>query len=284
MIAVHLDIMLAVFLTFRNLWISPLLMMINSLIAVALILVYLRFFWVIFKKGNKLEKKIKFIQDTYANKESRAAMKYKTMLEKMDYGFLKEDRNFKAQYWGGICDQLFMVKDFLTALVIVSFVEYPILQLLPCIFLCGSAIFLVIKFKPYNSKLMTLVAIVNEVVYLLIFTFFILFFSTAKSMADSTKYLYFGFIPIVIIVLSIVFNLAIAGYLAYLGIYEACKEKEDEHVRKPRSRPNTLKSGSSLKNGLKKRKKKKKTAQLVQVQKQGSSRGSNQIRMQNRVN
>ena len=128
----------------------------------------------------------------------------------------------------GLIEQIMMAKDFFIALCIILFVENPYLQLIPTIIIYAIAIVLLIRYKPYNSKLVMATVTFNEIVYALVLFSYLIFNMVKGSMSFESKRKLFGYTMIFIVSISIVFNLGVAWYGLYTSIRDYCKKKKED--------------------------------------------------------
>lgn len=265
--AIQLDLIMAIFINMRNLWVRPFIVWVSSLLSFIFLVVYIMLSYYQVKYSIELERRkqmnLKLNPEKYMLEKMKAGQtdgKEVDLYEIDDiedpalkrWGFLKELIRPDASFISGILPDLVFAKDFLVGFFIVSFVEYPLLQMVPSIFLFVSSTVLLFKHKPFKSKSILVAAMLNELTYSIILVIFLIFHFVQSSMSFMQKYNSFGYILIGILVISILINVAIGFVEAYLRLKERCskKEKKPELNTNPKvnllAKPRDAKKGSSL--------------------------------------
>jgi hypothetical protein len=230
-IAIHLDIIMAAFINLRNFWVMPFIVWINSMIALLCIVGYLYLIRLSIKKSLKIE-------NIHHNKnltdDDKKELISKNKLEKWE--FLKEPLKDQRSKIGGLIQEILFAKDFAVGFFIVLFVEYPIIQLLPSIAIFVATSFLTWKYNPYDSKLLFLTVFVNELTYLLVLLIFLTYHFFGESMNMKKRYDFFGYGLIILVLLSILFNMMLGLIGAFLAIKASCSKKKKSTADKEKVR------------------------------------------------
>ena len=133
---------------------------------------------------------------------------------------------------GGLIDQIIMVKDLLLVIWVFAFVESPYVQLIPSIAIFSASIFLLIKYKPYISKTFYLTIVVNEIVYLFVLLFYLIFLIFRNNMDFESRRKYVGYTLIFVVALAILFNIGVALFETIQAVRRYCKKKQEEKKMK----------------------------------------------------
>ena len=101
-------------------------------------------------------------------------------LKKWD--FLKEMNKEKTSFIGGMTQELLVCKDFIVTILVVGFVEYPIIQLVPSMILFLLSVVILLKEKPFKSKTFFCMILVNEITYFIVLAVLLLYHFVGENM------------------------------------------------------------------------------------------------------
>lgn len=122
--------------------------------------------------------------------------------------------------------ELMIVKDFLVALVITLFVKFPMVQLTMTISIFLLSSFFSIKLNPFESKILAITKIMNELTYLAVCLIFLLYHFLQDPKTDSRKNQFFGYGLISVIGLGVALNILL-GLLGFVMlIVEKCRKSK----------------------------------------------------------
>lgn len=123
LVSIQLDLMLAVMVNIRNFWYIPFMVWINSVLSVLFLFFYVKFIYTLLNRSIKLE-------NLRQNREELSTRQLEGILEihgLRRWVFLKKEVKQRTSFIGGILLQLMVFKDLLVAVIIIGFVEYPLI-------------------------------------------------------------------------------------------------------------------------------------------------------------
>ena len=120
-----------------------------------------------------------------------------------------------------------VVKDFFIGFFIIVFVENPYLQVIPTIIVFVIAIALLIKYKPYSSKLLMVSVVFNEIVYTVVITTYLFYNIVKEGISSENRRKYFGYGLVAIVALAIIFNLSISLIEIIRAVKAYCDKKKN---------------------------------------------------------
>jgi hypothetical protein len=213
MIALHMDLNMASSINLRNFWVLPFPLFAGSMIALVVIVAYGYLIRKLLSNSIRLERKLqrlkKITNETETHSRNRPLAKkdspsskekdiqrkldpicevLKKEIEEDQYGFLKENRHEDSTFIGGIINEIILCRDYIVAINILLFLEYPVLQMLPSIGLFLGVFYLLLKNKAYNSKLMYYTVLLNESSYTVFFFLYFVFHLVQDSMTEKSRY------------------------------------------------------------------------------------------------
>ena len=103
-----------------------------------------------------------------------------------------------------------LVKDFIVVCIVVFFIEHPYLQLVPTLVICLSSVVLLLKYKPYTSKMVRVCTVFNELAYAVLLGCYLIINIAKGSMSVEGGKRKIGYFMILVVVLVIVINTGIA--------------------------------------------------------------------------
>lgn len=238
--AMHLDLILSALINVFSFWVSPLRYLVNSLAASAVVVLYLAFIFYVTRHSMRLEKKRQELREMKnrireldkAGKDSKALTKEWKDQKKLkdDWRFLKENvqKSGDRSFFGGIIDQIIVVKDFLVAVCIILLMKNPYWQLIPTIIIYIAFIILVIRYRAFSSKLYFATLMINEIVYTFVLCCYFTFNATKHNMTPDQRRAYFGYGLIVVCGLNILYNLCVGFYELFVAIKSCCTRKKED--------------------------------------------------------
>ena len=122
---------------------------------------------------------------------------------------------------------LFMqiLRYFILAPVIVFFVVQPPMQISPIILLFTAFLLLQVILKPLKSKLELYTLIINDFLYILALSSFMVYHFKKDSLTEEERYNTYGFLIIGILLAIVAANLLIGFYVTFLSFKSMCKKK-----------------------------------------------------------
>lgn len=228
-IAIHLDTIITAFINVRNFWIKPFSYFFNSVLAFCFIGFYIYFIGTLsFQSFRlwKLRNRSRLQQKKYANEKGQG-------YEEDPWEFLKEQIDEKCNsLLGSLMDQILIVKDFIVAFFVVIFIENPYIQLIPSILIFLSAIILILRLKPYSSKIFFLTIIINELAYVFILASYFIYNIIKERISLKSRRAIFGYSMIIIVSLIIIFNLTSATIQVILTLKDCYQNRKKASKKK----------------------------------------------------
>lgn len=208
LMAFQLDFLLAVWVNLRFVEPKGIFGTINFGLSALVVFVYLVVIVVIFVKQRQLEALEKYsgisnIQNSQNLKnpkqlriqESLEYLKRQERLAKLrSWEFVREGINPKlhSSLWRYF-NQFQMLKEFVIPFFVIIFINKPIIQIVPLLFLFGLSIYVLLLVKPYTSNASNIFFMIVELAYFLIFGTFLILSFGIESITEITKYQVFGY-------------------------------------------------------------------------------------------
>ena len=117
--AVHMDLLMAVFANMRSFWVNPFVMFLNSMLSLGILVFYARMIYIVMGKSMEFEN-YKKVHGSYPEGDE-----VEQSLKK--WGFLKEEVNKDLSGSAAMINQLQFLRDFLLVFFVLIFIEYPLL-------------------------------------------------------------------------------------------------------------------------------------------------------------
>lgn len=235
--AMHLDLILSALINFYSFWVTPIKYLVNSLSSLAVVVFYVIFIFFVIRQSIRLEKqraelrvlKNKIRELDKSGQDSKSVLKEWKERKKVkdEWSFLKENirKSGERSFFGGMIDQIAIVKDFLVAIVIILLMKNPYWQLIPTILIYIAFIVLVIRYRHFSSKLYFATLMVNEAVYTFILCCYFVFNATKHNMTPDERRKYFGYGLIIVCGLNILYNMCVGVYELVQAIKSCCCKK-----------------------------------------------------------
>lgn len=168
-LAVQIDLIVNVFVNIRSFWVKPFPLFYNSMLSMAIALIYVRLMYILGWNSVKLEIYKKRFGDYDCHQADSNLSRW---------GFLKEDlKTSSKETISGIISQYQMIRDFFICFFTIFFMDYPFFQIIPNILLFATSLYISVKYKPFESKFMNFLTIVNETAYLIVLIVFLVLYA-----------------------------------------------------------------------------------------------------------
>ena len=222
--AMLLDIIVPSFVNIKFMEIKSFLSFLNILISLTIVALSIVFLYTNMLASIHIER---LRLDVKLSQEEKDVLMKKHDLCK--WVFIKEDLKEQRTFFSGILVEIIMIKDFLVALFIVGFVEYPVVQLTAAILLFSGAGFLQMRYHAFRSRIVALPKILNELVYLLVCSIFLLYQIFDKKLPDDKRYNIFGFGLLCIIGAGVLLNI-VCGFIGlFVMLISRCSKKNSHN-------------------------------------------------------
>jgi hypothetical protein len=131
------------------------------------------------------------------------------MMNLQGWDFLKE--NLKSEIVGApaLILQIQLLRDTVVTMFLLIFLNSPLMQLIPMLIGFTYTLYLVLKYKPFNSKALTILTITNEGGYVLTLLVYLAIHLVGDKFTEKKKYFFFGYPLIFLTSLVLVTNLVI---------------------------------------------------------------------------
>ena len=113
-------------------------------------------------------------------------------------------------------------------MIIIGFVEYPLAQLIPSFLLFLSTTILIIKERPFKSKLFTTLVLANELTYLIVLGVYIVYHYISDGISPNARYNNVGFSLICLLMVSIIFNCLIGLIQIIYAVVGMCQKDKSK--------------------------------------------------------
>jgi hypothetical protein len=118
-----------------------------------------------------------------------------------------------------------ILRDFILAPVLVFFVTNPPMQISPIILLFVAFLLVQTILKPLKSKLELYTLVINDFLYILALSSFLIYHFRKDSLTEEERYNTYGFAIIGILAAIVLANILIGFYVCSLSLRSMCKKK-----------------------------------------------------------
>jgi hypothetical protein len=147
----------------------------------------------------------------------------------LDWAFLNEDLKPDINGNPSMMMQLHMIRDFVLCFFVLTFLSYPMLQLIPMILFYSGTFFVAAKYKPFEKKSVQFLTLVNEGGYILVLMLYVTIHLLGDNIEPKDKHQMFGYPLIGLTIALLLTNIGVGLYESYCEIKEFCsKDKADD--------------------------------------------------------
>ena len=145
---------------------------------------------------------------------------------------------------------IFKLYDMIVPLVLIGYVEKPLVQLAVLILMTGLVLYSLSKHFPYIKKHQNWLEIMNKGAYLIVLIIFLGIYLGKDKISPKIKFFYIGFSIIVIIILLIFFNLCIIIFVGIKTFREDLSKKAQKgRMAKPQGNAHQVSFGRNKSEG-----------------------------------
>ena len=141
---------------------------------------------------------------------------------------MREDISPETSFYGGMINELYMLRDFLTSILVLAFMDVPKMQFLPLVPLYLYFAWFVYKNKPFKSKFANKLHVLNQLCTALLLIVFLALDLLAKKLTESLKYNMVGSLMIFVIVVMLISNIATSCGILVIELCKWFKQENEE--------------------------------------------------------